>query len=241
MKLTGRVAIITGAGKGIGKAIALAYARAGADVVLVSRTRADLEAVAAEVGQTGRQALVVVADVSAAADVERMVAETLHRFGRVDILVNNAAIAGPMPVIDMPLDHWNRILSVNLTGVFLCSQAVLRPMIEQKQGKIINISSGSGLRGSAGNAAYAASKAGVIRFTEALAGEVRKHGIRANVICPGPIKTDMLALRPSAGSPVDSTNFLEPDDVAGAALFLASDYAGQMTAQIIQVRNSNRW
>jgi NAD(P)-dependent dehydrogenase (short-subunit alcohol dehydrogenase family) len=240
MLLNKKTALVTGAGRGIGRAITLAYAREGADVAVVSRTRTELERVAEEVGAFGRRALVIVADIADPVDVRRMVEETLTGFGQIDILVNNAAIAGPKKVIDLPLPEWQQMLDVNLTGVFLGSQAVLQHMIERRQGKIINISSGSGLRGSPSNAAYSAAKAGVIRFTEALAGEVREFGIMANVICPGPIKTEMLASRPGSG-PADESNFLEPEDVAGAALFLASEHSGQMTAQIIQVRNSNRW
>lgn len=238
--LKDKTALITGAGRGIGRAIALAYAGFGTDLALVSRTRMELQTVAAEVEQLGRRALVIVADIADPTDVQRMVDETLAKFGQIDILVNNAAIAGPKKVIDLSLTEWQQMIDVNLTGVFLCSQAVLQHMIDRRQGRIINISSGSGLRGSPSNAAYSATKAGVVRFTESLAGEVREFGIKANVICPGPIKTEMLASRPSSG-PADESNFLEPQDVAGAALFLASEQAGQMTAQIIQVRNSNRW
>lgn len=240
MMLNGKVALITGGGRGIGKEIVLTYARSGADVALVARTKSQLEIVANEVREIGRRALVIVADISDSADVERMVAETLHEFGQLDILVNNAAVAGPVPVIDMTLEDWNRMIGVNLTGVYLCSRAVLPHMIERGQGKIISISSGSGLRGSARNAHYSASKAGVIAFTQALANEVREYGLQVNVICPGPIKTEMLASRPNT-SPVDESNFLETEDVAGAALFLASDLSGRMNAQIISVRNSNRW
>jgi len=240
MILKEKTALVTGAGRGIGKAITLTFAKAGANVALVSRTRTELEVVAEEVRALGRRALVIVADIAAPADVQRMVEEMLTEFGQIDILVNNAAIAGPKKVIDLSLPEWQQMLDVNLTGVFLGSQAVLQHMIGRRQGKIINISSGSGLRGSPGNAAYSAAKAGVIRFTEALAGEVREFGVKANVICPGPIKTEMLASRPDSG-PVDESNFLEPEDVAGAALFLASEHSGQMTAQIIQVRNANRW
>ncbi len=240
MMLKDKIAIITGAGRGIGRAIALAYARAGAEVVLVSRTRSELETVADEVREIGRRALVIVADVSVAAEVNRMAEATLSEFGRVDILVNNAAIAGPKSVLETSLEDWNRMITANLTSVFLCTKAILEHMIDRRQGKIINISSGSGLRGSAGNAAYSAAKSGVIAFTQALAGEMRDLGLQVNVICPGPIKTQMLAFRPTT-SPTDSSNFLEPEDVAGAALFLASNYSGGMTAQIIQVRNSVRW
>ncbi len=240
MMLKDKVAIITGGGRGIGRAIALTFARAGADVTLVSRTRSQLEKVAGEVEAAGQKGLVVEADISTPDDVERMVAETLREFGQIDILVNNAGIARPNRVLDTSLEDWHITLQVNLTGLFLCSRAVLNHMIERKQGKIINISSGSGLRGSAGNGAYSASKAGVVAFTEALAGEVWESGIRANVICPGPIKTEMVALRPNTG-PADEANFLEPEDVAGTALYLASDLSGQINAQTFLVRNSNRW
>lgn len=238
MMLEDRVGLITGSGRGIGRAIALAYARAGADVALVSRTQAELEAVAGEIRQMGRNALVVVADVSDPADVDRMVDQTLAEFGRIDILVNNAAVAGPKPVMETSLEDWNLFISVNLTGVYLCSRAVLKPMIDRGRGNIINIASGSGFRGAPNNAAYSATKAGVVIFTYSLAGEVRELGIRANVISPGPIRTQMLADRPHAA---DAAIVLEPEDVAGAALFLASDYSGGITAQTIHVRNSSRW
>jgi 3-oxoacyl-[acyl-carrier protein] reductase len=238
--LKDKVALITGGGRGIGRAIALAYARAGADIVLVSRTRSELEKVAAEVEETGQKSLIIEADVSKPEDVARMVADSLDAFGRIDILVNNAGIALPNTVLETSLEDWQTTMAVNMTGVFLCSQAVFKHMVDRRQGKIINISSGSGVRGSAGNAAYSASKAGVVAFTEALAGEAWAAGIRANVICPGPIKTDMVALRPDTG-PADEANFLETEDVAGTALFLASDLSGQINAQIFLVRNSNRW
>ncbi len=241
MMLRNKVAIITGGGRGIGRAIALAFAKAGADLAVVSRTRSELEAVASEIHNLGRQVLVVVADVSDPIKVMRMVKATLRELGRVDILVNNAAFAAPRSVVGTSLEDWNRTLEVNLTGVFLCSQAVLAHMLEQGEGKIINISSGSGVRGSPGNAAYSASKAGVIAFTQALAGEVRETGIQVNVICPGPTRTEMLASRPTGVSPYSAADAMEPEEVAGAALFLASDYSGRINAQTFHVRISDRW
>jgi 3-oxoacyl-[acyl-carrier protein] reductase len=241
MMLQNKTAIITGGGRGIGKAIALAYARSGADVALVSRTDTELQAVASQVRALGRQARTIVADISDPAAVRHMVAEAVRQFGQVDVLVNNAAITVPQPVIEMPPESWNRIINVNLTGVFLCSQAVLRPMMDRGQGKIISIASGSGARGSPGNAAYSASKAGVIAFTQALAGEVREQGLQVNVICPGPTQTEMLASRPQGVSPYSAADAIEPEEVAGVALFLASDYSGRMNAQTIHVRVSDRW
>ncbi len=236
--LENKVALVTGSGRGIGRAIALAFARAGADVALISRTRTELDVVAGEVHQLGRRAMPVIADVADPDDVNRMVADTLAGLGQIDILVNNAAVAGPKPVIDLSLEEWNRFINVNLTGVFLCSRAVLSHMIDRRQGNIISIASGSGFRGAPGNAAYSAAKAGVVIFTYSLAGEVRDLGIRANVISPGPIRTQMLADRPASA---DDSIVLEPEDVAGAALYLASDLSGHITAQTIHVRNASRW
>ncbi len=241
MNLTNKIALVTGAGRGIGRAITLAYAGAGAEVVLVARTGAELNAVAGEVAGMGRQALVVEADVSEPVDVNRMVEASLARFGRIDILVNNAAVARPKPVVETSLEDWNWMLGINLTGVFLCTRAVLPHMIERGEGNIITISSGSGVRGAPENATYSATKAGIIAFTEALAGEVRELGIRANVICPGPIKTQMLASRPTAGLPPGTSFSQEPEDVAGLALFLASPASGATTAQVFHIRNAARW
>lgn len=241
MLLEGRVVVVTGAGRGIGRAIALTCAQAGADVVLASRTRSELEAVADEVNEMGQRASVVVADISDPAHVNRLVSEALHRFGNIDILVNNAGIDISKPIVDFSLEDWNRTIEINLTGVFLCTKAVLEHMIDRRKGKIINIASGAGLRGGPGKAAYSASKGGVIAFTQALAGEVRDFGIQVNVICPGPINTQMTAAQRGQDSPFDKSDFMEPEEVAGAALFLASDYSGRMNAQIMHVRNSDRW
>ncbi len=189
----------------------------------------------------GQRSLAVVADVSDPTDVSRLVNDTLRAFGQIDILVNNAAITAPQLVIETSLENWNKIINVNLTGVFLCTQAVLKHMVDRREGKIINISSGSGARGSPGNAAYSASKAGVIAFTQALAGEVRASGIQVNVICPGPTSTEMLASRPQGVSPYTAAEAMQPEEVAGVALFLASGYSGRMNAQAIHVRVSDRW
>ncbi len=241
LTLQNKTAIVTGAGRGIGKAIALAYAEAGANVALVARTRPQLEQVAAQITAAGRRALVIAADVTDPAGVAGMVNATLAEFGTIDILVNNAGMARSQPVLEMSLDDWNRTMTTNLTSVFLCSQAVCRHMIERRQGKIINISSGSGVRGSPGNAVYSASKAGVIAFTEALAGEVRQFGVQVNVICPGPVNTEMLAQRPHNETPAQNVTALEPAEIAGLALYLASDSSGRISAQRFLARVTNRW
>jgi 3-oxoacyl-[acyl-carrier protein] reductase len=241
MMLRDKVAVVTGAGRGIGQAIALAYAQAGADVALVSRTQSELEAVAGEIRGMGRQALVIVADVSEHADVRHMLQVTLAKFGQLDVLVNNAGISERKPFVETSHEDWDRTIRTNVTGVLLCTQAVLEPMLSQQRGKIINIASGAGVRGMPGNAVYSASKGAVIAFTQAVAGEVRGSGIQVNAICPGPIHTQMTAAGRDQGSPFAVSDFMEPKEVAGAALFLASDYSGSMNAQIIHVRNSDRW
>lgn len=241
ISLANKTAIVTGAGRGIGRAIALAYAEAGANVALVSRTQSQLEAVAAQITALGRRALVIEADVSDPAAVTRLVETTLAEFDAIDILVNNAGMARSQPVLEMSLADWQLTMRTNLTSVFLCSQAVASHMVKHRQGKIINISSGSGVRGSPGNAVYSASKAGVIAFTEALAGELREFGIQVNVICPGPVNTGMLAQRPANETPTTNISALDPDEIAGLALYLASDLSGRISAQRYLARVTNRW
>lgn len=186
MRLKNRVAIVTGGGSGIGKAIALAFASEGAAVVVASRTLSHLEEVAGEITVKGGKAKTMQADISDEKQVQNMVAQTLSEYGKVDVLVNNsAAPVGPDDfVVDMDPQEWNRIVSVNLTGTMLCSKAVLKDMIPRKSGNIINISSFAGISGSPQRSAYCASKWGVIGLTETLAIEVGEYNIRVNSICP---------------------------------------------------------
>jgi len=186
MRLDGRVAIVTGGSRGIGKATCIALAREGAKVVVVGRDEATCEAVVSEIIATGGGAMAVRADVSNEADVAAMVGATMECFKRIDILVNNAAVNLPYKTVaDLTLDDWNRIVSVNLTGTFLCCRAVVPVMTAQGYGKIINLSSRGGRRGEAGRSPYRSTKAAVIIFTECLAAEVKEHGIDVNAVCPG--------------------------------------------------------
>jgi NAD(P)-dependent dehydrogenase (short-subunit alcohol dehydrogenase family) len=220
MDLGGKVAIVTGAGRGIGRATALALARRGAVVVLVARTQPEIEAVAGEAEELGATALPVAADVGREDDVAGMVDRTLQSYGRVDVLVNNAGTAIPdRPVVDTSLADWERLLRVNLTGPFLCARAVLPVMMRQRWGKIVNVASIGGRVGFAGIAAYGAAKAGLIRFTASLAAEVKRFGIDVNAVCPSGTDTRMLH---DTGRAKGRTNLIRPEEIANVILFLVS-------------------
>jgi 3-oxoacyl-[acyl-carrier protein] reductase len=191
--LDGRSAIVTGGARGIGRGIASALAREGASVAIADVDGAGADEVVAEIQEVNAQGLALQVDVSSEDDTARMAKETLAEFGRIDVLVNNAGVAGAGNLADLELGEWNRVLAVDLTGVFLCSRAVLPAMIAQGGGRIINIGSQLGLRGAPGLAHYCAAKAGVHGLTKALAREVAEHGILVNAIAPGPIDTDILA------------------------------------------------
>ena len=239
MDLLGKIAIVTGSSRGIGKAIALKLADAGASVVVTGHIE-DAEPVAKEIRAKSRQSLAVRARVTSAADIEKLVEATLSTFGRVDILVNNAGITRDQLVLKMSEDDWDAVLDTNLKSVFLCTRAVLRPMLKQRWGRIINISSVIGLIGNPGQANYAASKAGIIGFTKTVAKEVGSRGITANVIAPGFIETRMTQVMDDAQRqelmkriPVGSLG--TPEDVAEAAAFLASEGARYITGQVLGV------
>ena len=193
MKLEGKVAIVTGAGRGIGRAISAAYAREGARLALVARTASQVEEAAQEARGLGAEALAISADVAEPRDVERMVRETLTRFGGVDVLVNNAAILGPLGVFsDNDTQQWADTIRINVIGLALCSHAVLPPMIERGGGSIVNLSGAGVTRPSETMSAYGTSKAAVIRFTETLALELADRNVRVNALGPGQIDTEML-------------------------------------------------
>ncbi|MCI0624330.1 MAG: SDR family oxidoreductase [Acidobacteria bacterium] len=233
MKLKDKVAIVTGAGTGIGRAIALAYAQEGAALVLTGRTGETLAKVADEVGALGGEALVVRASVADAADVRRMVDEAQARFGEINVLVNNAGVFIYKGFLDLSLSDWDDTINTNLKGIFLCCQAVLPGMVKQKQGNIINISSIHGKIGDANLAAHCASKFGVIGLTQALARELIDHNINVNVICPGQVSSNWVDEPTMLPTPLSTR--LRPADVARVAVFLASPDSSIMTGSVIDV------
>ncbi|MFA5903933.1 MAG: SDR family oxidoreductase [Desulfobacula sp.] len=238
MLLKNKVAVITGGGRGIGRSIAMYFAREGADVVLIARTSKQINEVALEIHNLGRRSLAVNADISNEREVSDTFTQIHDRFSGIDILVNNAGVEFKNPFSEMSMDDWDQTMNINARGTVLCTKAVLPGMIKRKEGNIINIASGAGLRGLPGSAAYGASKAAIIALSFALADEIRDQGIRVNVICPGLIKTGMVDSSTILGK---GLNVLLPDDVAGTAVFVASELSGKITGQVFSVRNSNRW
>jgi 3-oxoacyl-[acyl-carrier protein] reductase len=233
--LTNRVALVTGGSRGIGAGIALALARTGADVAVNYRQNADAAAaVCAEISGHGGRAIATQADVSVAAAVKRMVAEVEARFGGIDILVNNAAIAHPRKLEDITETEWDEVLTVNLKSVFLVTQAVVGGMRQRKWGRIINLSSVAAQTGGAVGAHYAASKAGIIGLTHSCASSLIRDGITVNAIAPALIETDMVTSNPNANPHlIPMGHFGSVDDVASVAVMLAmNDY---MTGQTISV------
>ncbi len=244
--LKGKVAIITGASRGIGRAISRAFAEAGADLVVSSRNKRppELEKVAEEVRSLGRKALVIPAHVGKREDVENLVQKTLQEFGRIDILVNNAG-ANPIlsTMVDLEEEAFEKILEVNLKGAFLMSKAVAREMIKQGGGRIINMSSVSGLRARADRTgAYCISKAAMDMMTQVMARELAQHNILVNAIAPGSIKTDFSRVnwtdperKAQRIREIELKRFGEPEEVVGIALFLASEASSFVTGEIIRV------
>lgn len=239
ISLPGRIAIVTGASRGIGRAIAAMLARQGAVVVAAARGDHARETVE-EIIAAGGQARPVSVDVTDSASIERMVAETLERHGRIDVLVNNAGITRDQLMLRMKREDWDAVLATNLTAMFTTVQAALKPMIRQRAGRVIAISSVVGQAGNPGQANYAASKAGIIGFSKALALEVASRGITVNVVAPGLIDTDMTrALGERAhetwASKIPLGRLGTPEDVAAAVCFLASDAASYITGQVLAV------
>ncbi|OXM84635.1 3-oxoacyl-[acyl-carrier-protein] reductase [Paenibacillus rigui] len=239
--LTGKVALITGASRGIGRAIALTLADAGADVAV---NYAGSEAAAAEVVSLieakGRKAIKIKADVSSTQEVEDMFKQVLETFGKLDILVNNAGITRDNLIMRMKEDEFDQVIATNLKGVFNCVKAATRPMMKQRSGRIINISSVVGVLGNAGQANYVAAKAGVIGMTKATAKELASRGITVNAVAPGFIETDMTDklsedMRAQLLQQIPLAKLGQPDDIAKAVRFLASDDASYMTGQTIHV------
>jgi len=240
--LSGKIAAVTGAGRGLGRDISLAMARYGADVVACSRTPSELEAVAETITAMGRRAVTVPLDVSDIRSIRRMVDRALDAFGRIDILVNNAGVNRPQPAEEVSEENWDLVIDTNLKGLFFCAQAVGRVMIAQRQGKIINISSDAGTVGIPGRAAYCASKGGVNLVTKVLALEWAPHHIHVNAIAPAFIETPLT--RPMLQDPAFKKYVLDntplgrvgnPRDVSGVAVFLASAASDYMTGHILLV------
>lgn len=218
MDVSGRTALVTGAGKGIGRAVAHALARAGTHVGLVARTAADLERVAGELRETvpGARVCVAAADVADRSGVEGAVARVQRELGEIDVLVNNAGIARFGTVLEMEPEEWERIHRVNVLGTLHATRAVLPGMIARRRGDIVNVASTAGEKGAASTAAYAASKAAVLRLTESLAAEVRKHGVRVTALLPSTVNTELAT---SVGLTIGpAERMMQPDDVAELVL-----------------------
>ena len=240
MMLENQVALVTGGARGIGKAISEALATAGARVIVSDIDLAAAQATAAELSQKGPGAVAVAADVSNSASVEAMMKEALQHYGRIDILINNAGITRDGLLLRMKEEDWDLVMNINLKGVYLCTKAIMRSMMKQRSGRIINIASVVGVMGNAGQANYAASKAGVIGFTKSAAKEMAPRGINVNAVAPGFIATDMTEKL----SDEVKADFLKSiplgragtaEDVADVVLFLASPAAAYITGQVIHI------
>jgi NAD(P)-dependent dehydrogenase (short-subunit alcohol dehydrogenase family) len=253
MQLQDKVAVVTGAGIGIGRAIALRFAREDAAVVLAAEAMPPLEELAALIEKDGGRALPILMDLRDTASPDRMAAQAIKTFGRIDVLVNNAGTEGPiMPVTEMDLDGWNELLAVNLTGAMLCSRAVLREsMVPRKSGAIVSLASSAGRRGNPTRSAYCSSKFGIIALTQSLASENGQYGIRANAIAPGAVAGDRIRrifdnlaaahgvtyedIVKSSNSRAALGRMVQPEEVAAVAVFLASDESSGITGQTINV------
>jgi 2-hydroxycyclohexanecarboxyl-CoA dehydrogenase len=244
VRLRDRVAVVTGAASGIGRAIALAMAREGARVALLDLDEPGARAVAAEVAAAGGQAHPWQVDISDPARVDAAIAGVLGRWSTVHVLVNCAGWDQPRPFVDTTPDFWDKVLGINLKGPIACTRAVLPPMIAQAYGKIVSIASDAGRVGSTGEAVYSAAKGGLIAFTKTIARETARHRINVNCVCPGPSDTPLFQREFAAASPrlADSLKRVipwgrlgTPEDVAPAVVFLASDDAGFITGQTLSV------
>jgi len=244
LMMVGKVILITGGRRGIGKAFALAFAEAGADIAIcdVTYEGGELEAVANEIVKLGRRALPIKADISCKADVDEMVKKTAVELGTIDTLINNAGINPLASVFETDEDTWDRVMDVNVKGYFLCSQAVGRLMVERESGNIINMASVNGWKALVNRSAYCVSKAGVIMLTKVLAREFGSHHVRVNALAPYITKTPMIEgflQNPEIArirlEPVAMGRFGETNDIVGAALFLASNAASWITGHILVV------
>ncbi|MEH7389160.1 3-oxoacyl-[acyl-carrier-protein] reductase [Bacillus sp. JJ1503] len=241
MKLEGKIALVTGASRGIGREIALELARQGADIAVnYSGSEERANQVVAEIKEMGRSAIAVQCDVSNSESVANMVKETIDAFGKLDILVNNAGITKDNLLMRMKEDEWDDVININLKGVFLCTKAVTRQMMKQRSGRIINISSIVGVSGNPGQANYVAAKSGVIGLTKTSAKELSSRGITVNAVAPGFITTDMTdklqdEVKEAMLKQIPLARFGEPSDIANVVVFLASEDSRYMTGQTLHV------
>ena len=239
--LEGKVAIVTGASRGIGKSIALGLADAGADVVVAARTAADIDATASEITAKGRKTLAVPADVRLSDQVNNLIERTMAQFGRIDILVNNAGGTFSAPTIELTEGGWDAIIRENLKSVFLCSKAAAKVMIDQRKGSIVSLASVAGLRAYTVNAAYGAAKAGIIQFTKTFAMDMAPHNIRVNTIAPGSIATEgVIELHKNEPGGIQGRVAHIPlgrigntSDIVGGVIYLTSDASSYVTGQTL--------
>lgn len=240
-RLQGKVAIVTGAGQGLGRSTALRFATEGAKVVVADMNRVTAHDTVKTINSSGGEAIAVIVDVSLAQDAEKMATDTLAAFGRIDILVNNAATFGSgKHIAEIDEEDWDRVMRVNLKGPFLCSKFVIPPMLRQGSGSVVFVSSMSGVVANEMQADYNTSKHGLIGLARCLAQDCGEGGIRANVVCPTGMNTPMMARTPaenvaSYAAMTMFSRFAEPEEVANAILFLASDEASYITAAVLMV------
>jgi len=240
MRLKDKVALITGGARGIGRAIAMAFAREGADIVVADVNQEEAEKTARDIEALARKSLAIPMDVTNYLKVEEAINKILDKFGKVDILVNNAGITRDGLLLRMNEAEWDAVIDVNLKGTFNCTKAVSKAMIKQRSGKIINIASIIGIIGNVGQANYSASKAGIIALTKTAAKELASRNINVNAVAPGFIQTDMTAglsedIKQKMKEAIPLNKFGSPDDVAAVCLFLASEDANYITGQTIVV------
>ena len=238
--LNDKVAVVTGAGRGIGRAVAIAYAKMGANVVCVSRTQENSTKVATEIEALGQKSWAFAVDVSDTSAVESSAKNILEATGKVDILVNNAGVTRDNLLMRMSEEEWDTVLNTNLKGAFNFTKAFTRPFMKQRSGRIINIASVIGLIGNAGQSNYAASKAALIGFTKSVAKELAPRGVTANAIAPGFIETDMTAVldekvRGDIIERIPMNRFGSPEDIANTAIFLALESTNYMTGQVLTI------
>ncbi|HAC20284.1 MAG TPA: hypothetical protein DCF78_17100 [Dehalococcoidia bacterium] len=233
-KLKGQTAIVTGASRGIGKAIAVMFASEGANVVVTARTEYAIDDLAGRIVQSGGSALAVTADLSIDSDLQRIADETLVNYGRIDILVNNAGIIHPrINLVDFDFELWRNVVAVNLEAVALLTALCLPSMMERNYGKVINISSIGGRKGSKGRSAYRATKAALISLTESVAAETKPYGIDVNCICPGGVDTEGYREAFRMRGKIDDPSLMAPEEIAKLAVYLASDDSSSVTGAAI--------